>query len=68
MNAFSSLEQSKRSNDYIYFRPSDYFTGEIKKGNEVVCNVIGSYLSFVVFDGVRYWDVRENISISVLIF
>jgi len=29
-------------------------------GNVVKSKVSGSYLSYIEFDGVRYWDLREN--------
>jgi len=49
--------------------PSDYFEGVIerydpsnpeKEGTEVVSNVDGSWVGFVDFDKVRYWDVRTT--------
>jgi len=42
-------------------KPSDFFSGEIKLKNIVVCKVYGSYLSFMDFNNIRYWDLRENI-------
>ncbi len=47
------------------FRPSDYFSGEIKLKNISVCKVYGSYLSFIEFNNFRYWDIRQNIPIKV---
>jgi hypothetical protein len=29
-----------------------------------VCKVYGSYLSFIEFNDVRYWDIRENIPVK----
>lgn len=26
-----------------------------------VCKVYGSYLSFIEFNNIRYWDIRENV-------
>jgi hypothetical protein len=44
----------------IYFkRASDYFTGEIKHGKDILSRISGSYVSHIEFDGVRYWDIRE---------
>eukprot|EP00831_Metopus_contortus_P013367 TRINITY_DN15418_c0_g1_i2.p1 TRINITY_DN15418_c0_g1~~TRINITY_DN15418_c0_g1_i2.p1 ORF type:complete len:245 (+),score=47.34 TRINITY_DN15418_c0_g1_i2:182-916(+) len=40
-------------------KPQDYFRGEIKKDGEVVSTIYGSYMGFLEFDGVRYWDARE---------
>jgi len=45
-------------------KPSDFCTGEIKLKGKSICKVLGSYLSFVEFDGVRYWDIRENVQIK----
>ena len=46
--------------------PSDYIYGEIMIGNKVVSVLRGSYLSHIEFDGVRFWDIRENFPISVI--
>ncbi len=48
-----------------YYRPSDYFMGEIVFKNQTVCNVYGSYLSFIEFDGVRFWDIREDVDLDL---
>jgi hypothetical protein len=29
-------------------------------GNKVVSVMTGSYMSHIEFDGIRYWDIREN--------
>jgi hypothetical protein len=47
-------------------KPSDYFQGEIKLKNIVVSKIYGSYLSFIEFNNIRYWDIRENIEIKSL--
>ena len=39
-------------------KPTDYFSGEIKHKNKVVCYLYGSYLGFIEFDDVRYWEFR----------
>ena len=46
--------------------PKDYFIGEIKKDSQVVSSLFGSYMGYVDFDGVRYWDGRrmQNFEIS----
>ena len=46
-------------------KTSDYFEGEIvdKDGN-TKSQFKGSYLSYLEFDGVRYWDIRRNIDIE----
>jgi hypothetical protein len=45
-------------------RTSDFFDTEILLNGKNVCKVYGSYLSYIEFDGKRYWDVRENIPIE----
>lgn len=47
------------------YRASDYFQGEIKLKNIVVSKILGSFLSFIEFNNIRYWDIRENIDIKV---
>ena len=37
---------------------------DIKLNNNVVSKLYGSYLSFMEFDGVRYWDLREHTDIE----
>ena len=32
---------------------------------KVVTTIKGSYLNFIEFDGLRYWDIRENIKTNV---
>jgi hypothetical protein len=29
-----------------------------------VSKLYGSYLSYLEFDGIRYWDIRENINLN----
>lgn len=48
----------------LFYRPSDFFSSEIKLKNIVVSKVEGSYLSHIEFDGVRYWDMRDNVQIK----
>lgn len=42
-------------------RPTDFLEGEIKVTGKVVSRVFGSYLGFLDFDGVRYWDVKHHL-------
>ena len=37
----------------------DYFKGEIKKDGVVISNLTGTYMGYIEFDGVRYWDIRK---------
>lgn len=44
---------------------SDYFEGDIvDKEGKALSHFKGSYLSYIEFDGVRYWDIRSNIDIE----
>jgi Oxysterol-binding protein len=48
-------------------KPSDYITGVIKNSKGiVVTNLQGTYLGYLEFDGIRYWDARyvRNYSIK----
>jgi len=47
-------------------KPTDYFTGEIKLNNICLSKVVGSYIEFIEFDNIRYWDVRENFDIKAI--
>ncbi|EAS07563.1 oxysterol-binding protein (macronuclear) [Tetrahymena thermophila SB210] len=42
-------------------RPTDFFEGEIKVKGKLCSKVYGSYLGFIEFDGVRYWDHRVQL-------
>jgi hypothetical protein len=57
------LRKSKIALLKIINRQSDYFSGEIKLKNITVCKVYGSYLSYIEFNNIRYWDIRENVGI-----
>lgn len=37
-------------------KPTDYLSGDIKINGKVVSKVYGTYLGYIEFDGVRYWD------------
>lgn len=39
-------------------KASDYFQGEIKFKDQVVSQIYGTYLGYIEFDGIRYWDYR----------
>eukprot|EP00825_Cyclidium_porcatum_P049144 TRINITY_DN8423_c0_g1_i1.p1 TRINITY_DN8423_c0_g1~~TRINITY_DN8423_c0_g1_i1.p1 ORF type:complete len:267 (-),score=35.77 TRINITY_DN8423_c0_g1_i1:58-858(-) len=39
-------------------KPTDYLSGDIKINGKVVSKVYGTYLGYIEFDGVRYWDQR----------
>jgi len=47
--------------DSVKKKSTDYFQGEIKLKNITVSKIYGSYLSFVEFNNIRYWDIRESI-------
>lgn len=40
-------------------KPTDYMEGEIKSGKTVISKLFGSYMGFLEFDNVRYWDARD---------
>ena len=42
------------------WKTQDYFTGEIKRGDEVICKINGNYMGYFDIDGVRYWDIRDK--------
>jgi hypothetical protein len=46
---------------YLIIRPSDYFSGEILRNGKKVSNILGTYLGFIEFDEVRYWDIRDSV-------
>jgi len=48
----------------ILKKPSDYFQGEIKLNNIILSKAYGSFVSFVEFDNIRYYDIREHIDIK----
>jgi len=41
-------------------KSQDFFYGEIKKDGEKVCTIEGNYMGYIDFDGVRYWDLRDE--------
>ena len=44
----------------------DYFVGEIKKDGKVVSKLFGTYMGYIEFDGVRYFDIRRADSFKVV--
>jgi len=45
-------------------KTSDWFQGEVKLKNIVVSKILGSYLSFIEFNNIRYWYIIQNIDIK----
>lgn len=37
----------------------DYVSGWIKQNGQKVCELNGTYMGYVEFDKVRYWDIRQ---------
>lgn len=60
-NIVASITYGKTKNKYLFpdRRPQDYFAGAIRRDGKEVCRIYGSYLGFLEFDGVRYWDARD---------
>lgn len=63
---YSKIRRSQKKVIFYLDRPSDYFSGEIRSKNITVCKVYGSYLSFIEFNNIRYWDIRQNIPVKRL--
>jgi len=64
--------EDKRNNVVGWFEPGnvkgkeqDFFKGEITKDGKWVCEIFGNYMGFIDFDGVRYWDLREPLLMTV---
>ena len=49
-------------------KPKDYFEGEIKQHGKVVSKLYGSFMGYVDFDGVRFWDGRRMQNFEILPF
>lgn len=47
-------------------KPSDFFSGHISMDGQQIFSVFGSYMGFIEFDGVRYWDYREYVTDRML--
>jgi hypothetical protein len=48
-------------------KPSDYFQGKITLEGEEVCNIYGSYMGFIDFSSIRYWDFRQILPHEIFI-
>ncbi|CAK72506.1 unnamed protein product (macronuclear) [Paramecium tetraurelia] len=44
--------------DSVRWKASDYLSGEIKQKGKKVCKIYGSYMGYIEFGEVRYWDVN----------
>ena len=44
----------------------DYVKGEIKKDGVVVSKLHGTYMGYLEFDGVRYWDIRRMQNFEII--
>eukprot|EP00347_Sterkiella_histriomuscorum_P010094 403338699 len=42
-------------------KTQDYFVGEIYQNERKVSDIKGNYMGFMDFDGIRYWDLRDQI-------
>ena len=49
-------------------KPTDYIDGDITYKNKSVTKLYGSYMGFLEFDGVRYWDAREILPFNLLVY
>ena len=41
-------------------KKQDFLQGEITKNGKKICQIDGNYNGYVDFDGVRYWDLRDD--------
>lgn len=46
--------------DAYAFKKQDFIWGEISRNGKKVCEITGNYMGFMDFDGVRYWDLRDD--------
>lgn len=46
-------------------KPKDYFEGRIEQNGKTVSLISGTYLGWLEFDGVRYWDLRQTLKQEV---
>ena len=60
-NVSCSVEIGQRKGEL-----SDFLYGEIMVENKVVSVMKGNYMSHIEFDGVRYWDIRQNFPIKII--
>lgn len=54
--------EAKIEFDCVSGKPKDYFKGYIKRGEEKICKILGSYMGFIDFDDTRYWDVNNTVA------
>lgn len=47
---------------YKQATPSDFFRGEIKKGDKKICSVSGSWLSHISFDDEKFFEFSSELS------
>ena len=53
-------KHKKEVNSFLkHFRTQDYFTGEINVKGKKRVDVMGNYMGYMDFNGVRYLDTRE---------
>jgi hypothetical protein len=48
-------------------KPTDYFDGNIVKDGKICSKIYGTYLGFIDFDGIRYWEKDMLIPHKVII-
>lgn len=53
------MEPLKESKNRLKNRVQDFLKGEIKVNGKKVSEIYGTYLGFLEFDGIRYWDARD---------
>jgi hypothetical protein len=42
-------------------KPRDYFEGQMLVKGKIVSNIRGTYLGWIEFDNIRYWDLRQTL-------
>ena len=47
--------------------PSDYLKGEILQNGKIVSTIDGTYLGYIDWDNIRYWDYRRVTPIKIII-
>ena len=47
-------------------RSKDYFSGAIIKDGVKISEFRGNYMGYLDFDGVRYWDLRDQFKYDVI--
>lgn len=59
--------EAKIEFDKVSGKPSDFIKGWIKKDDKKVSEIYGSYMEFLEFDGVRYWDLNKTIAFKPIL-